>query len=143
MMSVDTPLPERLDAALRSRLGDGWLLGEDARRRHGEDSSKRWALPAAVALPRDVDDVVAIVRACREHRVPIVARGAGTSSTGAALPYDGGVGVSFERMARVPEIRAADRQAVVQQGLHNGAPQRALEHGRGSGREQACKYGDN
>src|SRR3546814_9449434 len=71
MMSVDTPLPERLDAALRSRLGDGWLLGEDARRRHGEDSSKRWALPAAVALPRDVDDVVAIVRACREHRVPI------------------------------------------------------------------------
>src|SRR3546814_1980618 len=45
MMSVDTPLPERLDAALRSRLGDGWLLGEDARRRHGEDSSKRWALP--------------------------------------------------------------------------------------------------
>src|SRR3546814_11397443 len=37
MMSVDTPLPERLDAALRSRLGDGWLLGEDARRRHGED----------------------------------------------------------------------------------------------------------
>src|SRR3546814_13392640 len=43
MMSVDTPLPERLDAALRSRLGDGWLLGDDARRRHGEDSSKRWA----------------------------------------------------------------------------------------------------
>src|SRR3546814_6297016 len=63
MMSVDTPLPERLDAALRSRLGDGWLLGEDARRRHGEDSSKRWALPAAVALPQ-------IGRAsCRERGV--------------------------------------------------------------------------
>src|SRR3546814_12130515 len=117
MMSVDTPLPERLDAALRSRLGDGWLLGEDARRRHGEDSSKRWALPAAVALPRDVDDVVAIVRACREHRVPIVARGAGTSSTGAAIPYDGGVVVSFERMARVLEIRADDRPAGVRPGL--------------------------
>src|SRR3546814_11463335 len=80
MMSVDTPLPERLDAALRSRLGDGWLLGEDARRRHGEESSKRWALPAAVALPRDVDDVVAIVRASREHRVPTVGREVGRAS---------------------------------------------------------------
>src|SRR5690606_5293064 len=122
----DAPLPEALDSTLRARLGDGWLLGDDVRRRYGEDSSKRWALPAAVALPRSVEDVVAILRACREHRVPIVARGAGTSSTGAAIPYDGGVVVSFERMARVLEIRTDDRQAVVEPGVPNGDLQRAL-----------------
>src|SRR5690606_25988593 len=126
MTPVDTALPERLDATLRARLGDGWLLDEDARRRHGEDSSMRWALPAAVALPRDTGDVVAIVRACREHRVPIVARGAGTSSTGAAIPHAGGVVVSFERMARVLEIRTDDRQAVVEPGVLNGDLQRVL-----------------
>src|SRR3546814_18980628 len=57
MMSVDTPLPERHDAALRPRLGDGWLLGEDARRRPGEHSSNGWAVPDAVAPTRDGDGV--------------------------------------------------------------------------------------
>jgi D-lactate dehydrogenase len=126
MHALDASLPAPLDAALRDLLGDGWLRGEDARRRHGEDSSKRWALPDAVALPRTVNDVVAIVRACRAHRVPIVARGAGTSSTGAAIPYAGGVVVSFERMARILEVRADDRQAVVQPGVVNDELQRAL-----------------
>src|SRR5690606_21700094 len=97
-----------------------------ALRGYGEDNSRRWAMPAAVAVPRDVDDVVAIVRACREHAVPIVARGAGTSSTGAAIPYAGGVVVSFERMARIVEVRADDRQAVVEPGVTNGDLQRTL-----------------
>jgi D-lactate dehydrogenase len=66
------------------------------------------------------------VRACRAHGVPIVARGAGTSSTGAALPTAGGVVVSFERMNRILEIRAGDRYAIVEPGVLNGDLQRAL-----------------
>lgn len=70
-------LPTALADLLAARLGpEGWLTGADARRRYGEDDSRRWALPGAVALPRDTDDVVAIVQACRAHGVPIVARGA-------------------------------------------------------------------
>src|SRR3546814_11804691 len=68
MMSVDTPLPERLDAALRSRLGAGWLLGHDARRRHRADSSQRRALPAAAGLPRHVPARVALRAAPRRGR---------------------------------------------------------------------------
>src|SRR5690606_8662745 len=125
--AVDTTIPAGLDAALRARLGDGWLRGDgNELRSFGEDSSKRWAMPAAVALPRDADDVAAIVRACRGHGVPIVARGAGTSSTGAAIPYVGGVVVSFERMARIVEIRGDDRQVVVEPGVSNGDLLRAL-----------------
>ena len=83
-------------------------------------------MPAAVALPRTQEDVVAIVRACREHRAPIVARGAGTGTTGAAVPTQGGVVVSFARMNRVVEVRAADRCVVVQPGVLNGDLQHAL-----------------
>ncbi|CAD7377744.1 FAD-binding oxidoreductase [Xanthomonas arboricola] len=124
-------LPTALAALLAARLGpDGWLTGDDARRRYGEDDSRRWALPAAVALPGDTEDVVAIVQACRAHGVPIVARGAGTGTTGAAVPFSGGVVVSMARMDRILALRPADRCAIVQPGLLNGQLQQALQpHG--------------
>ncbi|MCL6712154.1 FAD-binding protein [Pseudomonas sp. R2.Fl] len=123
---MNASLPASLDAALRELLGDGWLTDADARRRYGEDNSRRFALADAVALPRTREQVQAIVRACREHGVPIVARGSGTSSTGAAIPYAGGVAVSFERMNRILRIEAGDRYAVVEPGVLNGELQAAL-----------------
>jgi D-lactate dehydrogenase len=126
MAAVDRALPDALDTQLRDLLGDGWQTADDVRRRYGEDSSKRWALPDAVAMPRTREDVVALVRACRLHGMPIVARGAGTSSTGAAIPHAGGIVVSFERMQRILDIRTDDRQVVVEPGVLNGDLQRAL-----------------
>ncbi|MCD7098298.1 FAD-linked oxidase C-terminal domain-containing protein [Stenotrophomonas sp. MMGLT7] len=121
-----TPLPDALHRSLHSLLGERWLTDAASRRSHGADDSRRQALADAVALPRDAAEVAAIVRACRAHRVPIVARGAGTGTTGAAVPTQGGVVVSFARMDRIVDIRAADRCAVVQPGVLNGELQRAL-----------------
>ena len=124
-------LPDALDAELSALLGpEGWRTDEAARRAHGEDDSRQWAMPAAVATPRDRDQVAAIVRACRSHRVPIVARGAGTGTAAAAVPFAGGVVVSFARMDRILEIRPGDRCAVVEPGVLNGDLQQALQpHG--------------
>ena len=38
------------------------------------------------ALPASIEQVQALVRACRAHHVALVARGAGTGTTGAAVP---------------------------------------------------------
>ena len=122
---MDETLPPDLHAAMSARLGDDWLTGE-ACRPFGGDDSRRWAMPSAVALPRTYDDVVALVRACRAHRMPIVARGAGTGTTGAAVPTLGGVVVSFARMNRILEVRTADRCVVVEPGVLNGELQQAL-----------------
>jgi D-lactate dehydrogenase len=74
--------------------------------------------------------VLALVQACRTHHVPLVARGRGTNTTGAAVPIAGGVVVSFERMNRILDIRPGDRCAVVEPGVLNGDLQRALQpHG--------------
>jgi D-lactate dehydrogenase len=123
-------LPAALVADLSALLSEGWRLDAAAREAQAGDDSRRHALPDAVALPRTCEQVVALVRACRTHRVPLVARGAGTGTTGAAVPTLGGIAVSFARMNRILDIRAADRCAVVEPGVLNGELQTALQpHG--------------
>ena len=51
-----------------------------------------------------------------EHRIPVTARGSGTGLSGAAIPVEGGVVVSFERMKRI-EIDEENQVAVVEPGV--------------------------
>ena len=128
---MSTGLPGALVDTLAALLGaDGWHVDAVIRAAHASDDSRRHALPDAVAMPNNREQVVALVRACREHRIPLVARGAGTATTGAAVPVRGGIVVSFARMHRILDIRAADRCAVVEPGVLNGDLQQALQaHG--------------
>ncbi|MFT3806929.1 FAD-binding oxidoreductase [Arenimonas sp.] len=116
---------------LRALLGEGALLDDPAERlAYGYDNSRRQALPDAVALPTTREEVIALVRWARMRRVPLVARGRGTNTTGASVPVEGGVVVGFERMNRILGIRPGDRCAVVEPGLLNGDLQLALRpHG--------------
>ena len=120
------PLPVELDRTLGAALGDGWRTDPSELLAYAFDNSRREAMPDAVALPRSAADVQAIVRACRAHRMPVIARGRGTNTTGATVPVHGGVVVSFERMDRIVDIRPGDRCAVVQPGVLNGDLQAAL-----------------
>jgi D-lactate dehydrogenase len=125
-----TALPADLLRTLADVLGDGLRTDAGERLTYGYDNSRKQALPDAVALPTHADQVVALVRACRAHRVPVIARGRGTNTTGASVPVDGGVVVSFERMQRIVGIRPGDRCAIVEPGVLNGDLQRALRpHG--------------
>lgn len=124
------PLPSTLASELHSLLDDGWRTDASERLAYAYDNSRRQSLPDAVALPTTREQVVALVRACRRARVPVIARGRGTNTTGAAVPVAGGVVVSFERMNRILDIRPGDRCAVVEPGVLNGDLQAALRpHG--------------
>ena len=119
-------LPAALLRTLADALGDSLRTDPGERLTYGYDNSKRQAMADAVALPTTIEQVVAVVRACRAHRVPVIARGRGTNTTGASVPIEGGVVVSLERMNRILDIRPGDRCAVVQPGVLNGELQRAL-----------------
>lgn len=93
---------------------------------YGYDNSRRQAAPDAVVFPRTHEQVVELVRACRAHRLPLVARGRGTNTTGASVPVQGGVVASFEHMNRVLRIDPDNRLAVVEPGVLNGDLQAAL-----------------
>ncbi|MGY1856917.1 FAD-binding oxidoreductase [Modestobacter sp. SYSU DS0290] len=84
---------------------------------HGEWAP--WELPAALVRPRTAEEVQAVVRACIEHRAPVVPRGAGTGLSGGANATAGSVVVGLERMDAVLEVDGLERLAVVQPGVVN------------------------
>jgi len=55
----------------------------------------------AVALPRSADEVAEVVAWCYLHGVPVVPRGGGTGYAAGAVPLEGGVVLSLERLDRV------------------------------------------
>ena len=124
-------LPSALLEALHASFaGDALSLAEAERLAYAYDNSRRNALPDAVVFPTTHEQTEALVRACRAHGVPLVARGRGTNTTGATVPVDGGVVASFERMNRILRIDPDNRLAVVEPGVLNGDLQQALKpHG--------------
>jgi len=124
-------LSEALADSLRSIFPAGACELDDATRAaYAYDNSRRIALPDAVVFPTAHEQVVALVGACREHHVPLIARGRGTNTTGATVPDAGGVVASFERMNRIVDIAPGDRLAVVEPGVLNADLQSALsQHG--------------
>jgi D-lactate dehydrogenase len=114
-------------SALRDALGnDGLLTDASECLAYGYDNSRRHGSPQAVALPTTAEQVQALVRIARAARLPIIARGRGTNTTGATVPIAGGIVVSFERMDRILSIRPDDRVAIVQPGVINGDLQHAV-----------------
>ena len=83
-------------AALARRLGRETggevLFDAGSRGRYAADASIYQIMPAGVFVPRDPEDVTAAIAIARELKVPVLARGAGTSqcgqTTGAALVID-------------------------------------------------------
>ena len=73
--------------------------------------------PDAVVFAESTDDVVAAVRACAAHRVPVIPFGTGTSVEGHVLAVQGGVCVDLSRMNRVLEVNAADLDVRVEAGV--------------------------
>src|SRR5213083_335525 len=78
-------------------------------------------VPAAVAIPENESQVVAVLKQCYASRVPVVARGAGTSLSGGAMPDKNGVVLSLAKFTRIVAIDPLARTAVVQPGVRNAA----------------------
>jgi D-lactate dehydrogenase len=97
---------------------------------YGYDNSRLQASPDAVVFARNHQQIVELVKLCRNFRVPITSRGAGTGTTGATVPDQGGIILSFERMNQIIKIDPQNRLIVAQPGVTNQAIQNAAaEHG--------------
>ena len=106
---------------LRATLGDEQVITDRQRLRTYEcDGLAHYkVVPALVAMARSTDDVVLVVRACAQHRVPFVARGSGTGLSGGALPHADGVLIVMSQMREVLEVDTEAQRAVVEPGVLN------------------------
>ncbi|MFE0532600.1 FAD-binding and (Fe-S)-binding domain-containing protein [Streptomyces nigra] len=105
-------LETELRAAVRGEVG----FDVTSRALTTMDASNYRRVPLGVVAPMDADDIAAALAVCREHRVPVVARGGGTSIAGQATGT--GVVLDFTRhMDQLVSLDPETRTAVVQPGL--------------------------
>jgi len=109
--------PEVLEA-LHDILGDRVGTTGAIRAQHGGDESFHAPHPPdAVVFPHSTEEVAAVVRACAEHRTPVIPFGAGTSLEGHVHALHGGVCVSMRGMNRLLSVNPEDMDCRVEAGL--------------------------
>ncbi|MFP1626881.1 FAD-binding oxidoreductase [Streptomyces sp. 5K101] len=122
-------LLERLRAGLPA---EALITDPDVTTSYGRDMASFCdaGSPAAVVLPRTVEQVQHVMRTATALRVPVVPQGARTGLSGAANASDGCIVLSLTKMDRILEINPVDRIAVVEPGVVNAVLSRAVnEHG--------------
>ncbi|GGT15201.1 FAD-linked oxidase [Streptomyces kurssanovii] len=128
-LGIMDDLLERLRAGLPA---EALITDPDVTASYGNDMASFCAAgtPAAVVLPRSVEQVRHVMRTATELRVPVVPQGARTGLSGAANASDGCIVLSLTKMDRILEISPVDRIAVVEPGVVNAVLSRAVgEHG--------------
>ena len=128
-MTIAFPLPDaailaRRDsivAALRALLPAECVIeSEEERRAFETDALTAYRkMPLAVVLPRSTAEVAAVMRYCHEAGVKVVARGAGTSLSGGAIPQEDAIILGLAKMSRVLDVNFADRTMRVEAGITN------------------------
>jgi FAD/FMN-containing dehydrogenase len=111
---------ERIDRRALKRALKEAVRGEvrfdlGTRAAYAHDSSNYRQPPLGVVLPKDADDVVAAVAACREHGAPVLPRGCGTGIAGNTANVAVVVDTS-KYMREIVEIDPERRIARVQPG---------------------------
>jgi FAD/FMN-containing dehydrogenase/Fe-S oxidoreductase len=130
---------------LRARIRGQVRIDAGARALYATDASNYRQLPIAVITPRDEADVVAAVAVCRDHQLPVLARGGGTSLAGQGC--NTAVVLDFSRhMNNILELNPDARTATVQPGvvlddLRDAAARHGLTFGPDPATHSRCTLG--
>jgi FAD/FMN-containing dehydrogenase/Fe-S oxidoreductase len=107
---------DALGRDLGKAVGGEVLFDAGHRAIYSHDSSNYRQAPIGVVVPRSVDEVMAAIAVCREHRAPVLSRGCGTSLAGqtcnAAVVID-----HAKHLREILEIDPERRLARVQPGV--------------------------
>lgn len=114
--------PEKQTAAaaikkLQSLLGDRASVNETEREHHSHGESYHTpGLPDVVCYPQTTAEISEILKISKEHRLPVVPFGAGTSLEGHINAIFGGISIDMKHMNRILRISTEDMDATVEAG---------------------------
>lgn len=147
---VRPSLPPAFLPALRAALplDSVSVIPEDLERyAHDETEDLRFP-PQVVVRPRTTQEVVAVVKLCAEHQVPITPIGGRTGLSGGALCAHGGVGLALDRMNRILHLDERNLQVTVEPGvitqaLMDAAAEKGLYYPCDPSSKGSCTIGGN
>ncbi len=124
------------------------VADEDMRPYECDGLSMYRALPKCVALPDNEAQLAAVLALCHAHRVPVVARGAGTGLSGGAMPSPDALLLSTAKMMNILAVDPLACIARVQPGVRNLAisehvAQYGLYYAPDPSSQIACTIGGN
>ncbi|HYQ38885.1 MAG TPA: FAD-binding oxidoreductase [Pseudomonas sp.] len=94
------------------------LTDADSLDAYGKDWTKQFApAPLAIAFPKSIEEVQAIVRWANQRKVALVPSGGRTGLSAGAVAAHGEVVVSFDYMNKILDFNAFDRTVVCQAGV--------------------------
>ncbi|WP_343312320.1 FAD-linked oxidase C-terminal domain-containing protein [Brucella sp. BE17] len=103
---------------LKQRFGERAQTGQAIREQHGHTTTYLpTQAPDIVIFVDTTQDVQDVVRVCAEHRVPVIAFGAGSSLEGQVNAPAGGVSLDLTRMNRILAVHAEDLDCVIEPGV--------------------------
>ncbi len=106
----------QLATLLRETVRGEVRFDEGARALYATDASNYRHIPIGLVIPRDEDDVIATVAACRKFEAPLLSRGAGTSLAGQGC--NAAVILDFSKyMNNMGPVNVEDRTVEVQPGI--------------------------
>ena len=104
------------EAALRARVDGEVRFDAGSRAAYSTDASNFRQVPLGVVVPRTIDAAIEAVAVCREHDLPVVSRGGGTSLAGQGT--NAAVVLDFSKYCnRLVSIDVEQRRCVVEPGI--------------------------
>jgi glycolate oxidase len=105
-------------------------------------------MPLLVVLPETIEQVQRALRLFHEYKIPVVARGSGTSLSAGATPHKEGVVLSLAKFTNIIQIDPKARTARLQPGVRNLAISEAaadygLYYAPDPSSQIACSIGGN
>lgn len=134
----------------KEMVGEAFVLADEENLQHyGHDETEHLQYyPEVVLKPGSTQEVSAIMQYCNTHLLPVTPRGAGTGLSGGALPTQGGVLLSTERLNKIIEIDERNLQVTTEPGvitevLQNAVKEKGLFYPPDPSSKGSCFIGGN
>ncbi len=125
------------------------FFDEESLNYYGHDETEKLLyLPDVVVKPASAGEISKILKYCNENLIAVTPRGAGTGLSGGAIPHNGGVVISTEKLNKIIQIDERNLQVITEPGvitevLQNAVKEKGLFYPPDPSSRGSCFIGGN